>query len=78
VHTADVLVVLGDTPAPPMEAAVPRTERWELPRLAGRPADVAHAMLDDLDIRVLALLSEVLATTREVQRIDTASSLESR
>ncbi|QYN34595.1 arsenate reductase ArsC [Pseudonocardia sp. DSM 110487] len=78
VHTADVLVVLGDIPTPPLEAAVPRTERWELPRFDGRPADVARAALDDLDIRVLALLSEVLATAREVRRIDTASSLDSR
>lgn len=67
---ADVLVVLGDGAALPLEASAPRTERWELPRLSGRPADVARATLDELDIRVLALLSEVLATAREVQRID--------
>jgi protein-tyrosine-phosphatase len=75
-HTADVLVVLGDAAAPPFESSAARTERWELPRVGGRPADVARAALDDLDIRVLALLSEILAATREVHRVDAASSRE--
>lgn len=71
-QTADVLVIVGDSVAPTLETAAPRVERWGLPRLDGDPADIARATLDDLDIRVLALLSEVLAAARETKRVDTA------
>jgi arsenate reductase len=71
-QTADALILVGDvaepTIAPPAarraEVPAPRIERWELPPLEDQTDEAVRAALEDLDVRVLALLSELLSAAR--------------
>ncbi|MHA6630617.1 hypothetical protein ACU61A_34700 [Pseudonocardia sichuanensis] len=72
-HVADAVIVLGDATPPAIgspdgiEAGVARvrTGRWSLPELRDQPDDVIRAALDELDVHVLRLLADLLATPGE-------------
>ena len=74
VQAADALVLIGGVTAPtidPIAAADaefprPRIERWDVPDLENQPDEAVRAALDDLDVRVLVLLAEMLSARRPV------------
>jgi arsenate reductase (thioredoxin) len=74
VQAADAVVLLGDVTAPAIDPPAaadaefprPRIERWDVPDLENQPDEVVRAALDEIDIRVLKLLAELLSARRPV------------
>jgi hypothetical protein len=63
VHVADVIVALEGADAASEEgSAEARILHWDLPPHRDQPDDAIRAALDDLDVRVLTLLAELLSS----------------
>ncbi|GAA5057169.1 protein-tyrosine-phosphatase [Thermocatellispora tengchongensis] len=64
VRAADVIILLGDVPAPqPSAAPGARILRWDIPDPGDPTYDQARTLFDDLDRRALLLLADLLAST---------------